>query len=118
MRLIILAVFVGLAACGQAEKPAANNVTAADVSTSASTSEAPPVAESAPSSPKVTKVEVAKLKEGMTYDEVKAITGREGEVGNSENGTEQISWANTDGSSLQTTFRDGKLVTYTDFGMK
>ncbi len=54
----------------------------------------------------------------MTYDEVKAIMGREGEIGNSENGTESISWANTDGSSLQTTFRDGKLVVFTDFGMK
>lgn len=115
MRRIILAACAGLAACGQTTAPTqASNGTAAETATPA----AVPTAESASSGPKVTKTEVAKLKEGMTYDEVKAIVGREGEVGNTENGTEQISWANTDGSSLQTTFRDGKLVTYTDFGMK
>ncbi|MES2288932.1 MAG: hypothetical protein V4530_04280 [Pseudomonadota bacterium] len=115
MRFIILAAFAGLAACGQTATPADANKTST-VETPAPA--AAPVAETASASPKVTKAEVAKLKEGMTYDEVKAIMGREGEVGNSENGTESISWANTDGSSLQTTFRDGKLVVFTDFGMK
>jgi hypothetical protein len=116
MRFMVLAAFVGLAACGQTEKPAdTGNTTTAQA---AAPAEVPPVSESAPSLPKVTKAEVAKLKEGMTYDEVKAILGREGEVGNTESYTEQISWGNADGSSLQTTFRDGKLVTFTDFGMK
>lgn len=113
MRLIILASFVSLAACGQTATPTPTNAAAAETPAP----EVPPVAV-APSGPKVTKAEVAKLKEGMTYEEVKAIMGRDGEVGNTESYTEQFSWANSDGSSLQTTFRDGKLVTFTDFGVK
>lgn len=114
MRPIILASFAALAACGQTATPTEAPKAAA---VGASTPEVAPVAET-PSGPKVTKAEVSKLKAGMTYEEVKAIMGRDGEVGNTESYTEQFSWANADGSSLQTTFRDGKLVTYTDFGMK
>jgi hypothetical protein len=116
MRKIMLVALFSLGACGQ-------NATApepANTESAAPTSDAPAVgAVDAASSglPKVTKAEVANLKEGMTYDEVKAILGRDGEKGTSEHGTESISWANNDGSSLQTTFKDGKLAIFTDFGM-
>lgn len=115
MRLITLAICMGLAACGQTANKAD---TANPAATETAAPEAPPVSAPPADQTKVTKAQVEQLKEGMTYDEVKAILGREGEVGNTESYTEQISWANSDGSSLQTTFRDGKLVTFTDFGMK
>lgn len=115
MRFMMLTIAIGLAACGQtANKNEATNTTVAE----ATVTEAPPVSAPPVDQAKVTKAQVEQLKEGMTYEEVKAILGREGEVGNTESYTEQISWANNDGSSLQTTFRDGKLVTFTDFGMK
>jgi hypothetical protein len=119
MRKIMLVALFGLGACGQnATAPEPANTESATPATPTSDAPAVGAADVASSGlPKVTKAEVAKLKEGMTYDEVKAILGRDGEKGTSEHGTESISWANNDGSSLQTTFKDGKLAIFTDFGM-
>ena len=72
--------------------------------------------------------EYAKIKNGMTYEEVVAIIGEEGSQNSSstmpavagvtdELTTEIYSWQNFDGSNMNATFQNGALVMKAQFGL-
>jgi hypothetical protein len=115
MRNMIIATACALAGCG-APPAQEGNASAAAGEPATPSSEAVPAP--VPTLPKVTMVEVNRLRTGMTYAEVKVLLGRDGYLGASERGTQIYAWTNMDGGSLQATFEDGKLQDKVDFGIK
>ena len=69
----------------------------------------------------VTKAEFDRIREGMTYDEVRSIIGAPGEVLSSSDmvgiKTVMYSWMNDNGSNMNAMFQDGKLVQKAQFGL-
>ena len=62
----------------------------------------------------VTKAEFDRIREGMTYEEVRRIIGASGEVQSSSDlvgiKTVLYAWMNANGSNMNAMFQDGKLV--------
>jgi hypothetical protein len=66
----------------------------------------------------VTKEMYKKIETGMTYQEVVAIMGAEGEETINSGSMIIYMWANPDGTSLNATFMDGKVEAKAQFGLQ
>lgn len=71
--------------------------------------------------PIVTRTEYERIKEGMTYDQVKAIIGAPGEELSRSNMagymTVMYSWTNANGSNMNAMFQNGALINKAQFGL-
>ncbi len=71
--------------------------------------------------PSITKAKYRKIQNGMTYDEVFSIIGEHGEELSSNQiagiHTVMLMWKNPDGSNMNATFQNGKLVQKAQFGL-
>jgi Domain of Unknown Function with PDB structure (DUF3862) len=70
----------------------------------------------------VTYEEYKKIKNGMSYDEVKKIIGQDGEeISNTSAGgfkTVMYQWMNADGTNAEVMFQNDKVDTKSQFGLK
>jgi Domain of Unknown Function with PDB structure (DUF3862) len=70
----------------------------------------------------VTYEEYKKIKNGMSYDEVKKIIGQDGEeISNTSAGgfkTVMYQWMNADATNVEVMFQNGKVDTKSQFGLK
>ena len=71
--------------------------------------------------PVVTRAKYERIQDGMTYDQVRAIIGQEGEeLSRSDIAgytTVMYSWKNSNGSNMNAMFQNGKLVSKAQFGL-